>query len=136
MCYRPTYVTFRIFSLFVALSLGGQGVVAGVLHVCQMRGVRLSPCCCMAAKRDIAETNALTKTRTDCCRKLAPHDLANGLREPRASLPQAPHSVGLPCELWVAQLEMGPKDLRYLAPRGPPPGMGPPLYVQICSLLI
>lgn len=130
----------RAAAILVALVLVvATGMARSVSYLCLMDGQVRSACCCKKAEESRAEPDCPKIERQGCCEvrvaeaTKAPATARDGVHHEQ--LPGPPALASLP-----PRLDVAPPSGRDVVPgigaRAPPSGIGPPIFVRICSYLI
>lgn len=129
-------VAARLQLLLVALAVLLAATAADRAHYfCQMTGRAMADCCCAGAPASAEDPPAAVRA-PDCCQRLVPSNHpAVAASDDAAPAVLTATFVALP-----AWLEYPTRGFRLLettpAAARAPPGLGPPLFLAHCSLLI
>lgn len=127
----------RFLALFAALLIALPVGALPAMYYCRWMGQTMSSCCCRGheAKAKPKKQAGDELRRAPCCEIIQPSDAASpGTREPPVRVDAAAVVARVPIEVEPAV------ESRALAPTPAqaraPPGVGPPLFLSHCSLLI
>jgi len=124
-------------SLMALAMVVTSGMFGGTAYLCLMDGQTRSECCCKKAETEADDDCAKVERANRCCKVIvttvehqtAPVEVTRHQLQPLPVLAVLP-SVAVIQRPVTRDVELPP------GARGPPPGSGPPLFVQYCSYLI
>jgi hypothetical protein len=105
-------------------------------YFCKMMGRAVSECCCSAEQR-LHHSRSATMQPSDCCERLAAGQERVAITSHNATAPDFPSAALATTLPTFAAAESDFRVVPALRPPArAPPGVGPPLFISHCALLI